>query len=259
MHHLKASFSWNHPYQFFSIPPDLPRPHVLQFSSVVCINLVYPDVYERFLSLLNVVNVNLGFILSISCIMDTNFYGRLLFATIGPLVVLGALAVTYSTASARNRRSPAGIQAAKHKHLAVVPFVAFIVYSSVSFAIFRTFVCETLDNGVSYLRADYSLSCSTATHAAMKVYGGVMVAVYPIGIPAVFAWCLFPNRRDLVGAPGEPAAAARDAVDHLQPMRDLWGPYKPHRYYYDVVEYGRRIALTTCGLHLSRQCGTGGA
>ncbi|CAM9198462.1 unnamed protein product [Ectocarpus sp. 12 AP-2014] len=217
---------------------------VTQFSSVV--NVVYPDVYERFLSVLNVVNLNLGFILSVSCIVDTNFYGRLVLATIGPLVMIGALAVAYTVARSRNRLSPAGLQAAKSKHLSIMLFVMFVLYSSVSFNIFQTFVCDTLDTGVAYLRADYSLTCHTGTHTAMRVYAGFFILVYPVGIPAFYAWWLLSNRRDLVkvGANGNNFVGGAPTLEHLQPMRDLWAPYKPRRYYFEVLECGRRIALT---------------
>ncbi|CAN0451277.1 unnamed protein product, partial [Ascophyllum nodosum] len=30
----------------------------------------------------------------------------------------------------------------------------------------------------------------------------------------------------------------------LEAIKDLWTPYKPSRYYYEVIECGRRIALT---------------
>lgn len=209
------------------------------------VNVVYPAVYERFLSVLNVVNFNLGFILSVSCIVDSNFYGRLIFGTICPLVVFGALAVTYTVSKSRNRHSPAGMQAAKSKHLSVTLFITFVLYSSVSFNIFQTFVCERLDTGVDYLRADYSLTCYTGVHKAMMVYAGLMIFVYPVGIPVVYAWWLLSNRHDLakVGAPDNFMERV-PKLDHLQPMRDLWAPYKPHRYYFEVVECGRRIALT---------------
>ncbi|CAM9670042.1 unnamed protein product, partial [Sphacelaria rigidula] len=222
---------------------------VTQFSSVV--NVMYPDVYERFLSTLNLVNLNLGFILSVSCIVDTNFYGRLLFVTIGPLVVLGLLRGTYAVSMSRNQGSETGIQAAKHKHMSIALLLAFFIYSSVSFTIFQTFVCETLDNGVEYLREDYSLTCSTGIHTAMQVYAGLMILVYPVGIPAFFGWWLVSNRHDLaiVGSTGN-ALDPRDALDHLQPMRDLWAPYKPHRYYYEVIECGRRIVLTGLAVFL---------
>ena len=223
--------------------------HTIQFSAVV--NVVYPDVYERFLSVIDAVNLNVGILLSRSCLVDINFYGRLLFATVGPLVVLGVLLATYNASRFRNRHSRIGLQAAKSKHLSIALFIMFIVYSPVSFAIFQTFVCEKLDDDVEYLRADYSLTCSTGIHAGMMAYAGLMILVYPVGIPAIYAWWLFSNRNDLakVGAPG---ASTRDTskLDHLQPMRDLWAPYKPHRYYYEVVECGRRIALTGLAVFL---------
>ncbi|CAN0093601.1 unnamed protein product, partial [Hapterophycus canaliculatus] len=220
---------------------------VTQFSSVV--NVVYPDVYESFLSVLNLVNVDLGFILSVACVVNTNFYGRLFFVTISPLFVFGALAATYAVSRSRNRHSPSGMQAAKSKHLSIALFIMFVVYSSVSFNIFQTFVCETLDDGVEYLRADYSLTCSTGVHTAMMVYAGLMILVYPVGIPAVYAWWLLSNRHDLVKV-GAPGARLVGALDHLQPMRDLWAPYKPRRFYFEVLECGRRIALTGLAVFL---------
>ncbi|CAB1120272.1 unnamed protein product [Ectocarpus sp. CCAP 1310/34] len=118
------------------------------------------------------------------------------------------------------------MQAAKSKHLPITAVIMFVVYSSGSFNIFQTFVCERLDTGVDYLGADYSLTCCTVVHKAMMVYAGPMIFVYPVGIPAFYAWV--------------------PKLDHLQSMRDLWAPYKPHRYYFEVVEVecGRRIVLT---------------
>lgn len=73
-----------------------------------------------------------------------------------------------------------------------------------------------------------------------------MILVYPIGIPAVFAWWLVSNRRDLTKI----GSGDSLGLDKLQPMRDLWAPYKPNRYYYEVVECGRRIVLTGLGVFL---------
>lgn len=208
-----------------------------QFASVV--DVEYPDVYEKFLSALNVVNFNLGFFFSYLCVLETNFYGRLFFSTLVPLAALGGLAGTYAVARRNNRHSHSGIEIATRKHLSIALFIVFAVYSSVSFTIFQTFVCETLDNEVEYLRADYSLTCTTSTHTAMEVYAGLMVVVYPLGIPAVFAWWLVSKRHEL-----KARAETSPAVDSLEPMKDLWEPYKPKRYYYEVVECGRRIVLT---------------
>lgn len=106
-----------------------------QFTTVV--DVVYPDIFEKFLVALNLVNFDLGLVPSVSCLVNINFYGRLLFATISPLVVLGALGLTYTVARSRNRHSPAGLHAVRSKHLSVALFVLFIVYSSVSFIVFQ--------------------------------------------------------------------------------------------------------------------------
>ncbi|MEP6125593.1 MAG: hypothetical protein ABJ244_04805, partial [Marinobacter sp.] len=70
-----------------------------------------------------------------------------------------------------------------------------------------------------------------------KAYAILMVCVYPIGLPVILAWWLLRNRVDL-------KKANRTANQHLESFSGIWGPYRPSRYYYEVVESGRRIALT---------------
>lgn len=65
----------------------------------------FPGAYNEFLAVIDLVNLDLGFILSLACIYDTNFYDRLLMATLGPVVVLLVLGCTYLVARRRNRGS----------------------------------------------------------------------------------------------------------------------------------------------------------
>ena len=169
--------------------------------------------------------------------MRTNFYDKLLMSTISPIVILTVLAATYSVAKKRNLRSEVAMREVQYKHVSAALFLAFLVYSSVSLTIFQTFVCHDLDDDWSYLRADYSLRCMTGTYAKYRAYAIAMVFVYPIGVPAILAWWLLRNRTDL-------KKATRTTMEHLQPFSGIWGPYKPSRYFYEVVECGRRIALT---------------
>lgn len=212
-------------------------PTPLQFQEITGVQ--YPALYEDFLSILDLVNLNIGFILSLSCVLCTDHYERLLFATLGPIFVLSCLMVLHAMAMERNSHSPAAERKVKRKFLAVATFIVFFVYSSASHTIFQTFVCETLDDDKEYLRADYSLECTTTRHKIFEAYAAVMVAIYPIGIPAFFSWWFFKNRHVLTD-PSHPLLSS----DEITALRDLWDPYKPHRFYYEIVEYVRRIALT---------------
>ncbi|CAM9839404.1 unnamed protein product, partial [Laminaria digitata] len=118
---------------------------------------VYPDMYKNFVSKLSLINFDLGILLSYACIFDTNFYDRLLFATIAPPAMLLLLAGSYLVGKKRNCRSESAMHTVLHKHQSAALYLALFVYSSVSYTIFQTFTCEQLDDGNSYLRADYSL------------------------------------------------------------------------------------------------------
>ena len=199
-----------------------------------------------FISKLAFANVDVSFVLSTFCIVRTNFYQRLLLATVGPIVLLLALASTYAVAKRRNRNSEGAALTVKHKHLSTVIFVTFFLYSYVSFTIFHTFVCDTVDDDgkYRYLRADLSIRCTTPKYKAFKLYAMVMVAFYPIGIPVVFGWWLVRNRQDL-------KHIGRETMVQLKPFRGLWSSYRPSRYYYEIVEYGRRVMLTGAAVFIA--------
>ena len=207
----------------------------VQFSAIA--GNVYPEGYTNFVAKLTPVNFDVGLFLSYSCILTTDFYDRLVISTITPIIMLLALAGSYLIGKKRNSGSEEAIQVVQHRHQSAALFLLFLVYSSVSYTIFQTFACDDLVDGKSYLRADYSLECSISRHNAHKAYARVMACVYPVGIPVVFAFCLARHRHDLV-------KPNRDGIPHLEPLNSLWAAYRPSRYYFEVVECGRRISLT---------------
>ncbi|CAM9652482.1 unnamed protein product, partial [Laminaria digitata] len=198
---------------------------------------VYPELYQTFVSKINPINLDLNFVFSYSCLVTNDFYDHLIFATITPLLVLVVLVGSYFIGKKRNSCSESAMREVRHKHQAAVLYVAFLVYSTVSHRIFQTFGCDELDNGETYLRADYRLHCLTSRHTSYKMYAFIMVGVYPIGIAAAFAGLLVWHRRDLV-------QPDRGEMLHLKPLNGVWAAYKPSRYYYEAVECGRRVALT---------------
>ena len=83
-----------------------------------------------------------------------------------------------------------------------------------------------------------------------------MVGVYPIGIPAMYFYVLFRQRKKLnpdhpvlgikPGYPGFEAAVRvwRSKDMELQSTVFLWGSYEPRVYWYETVEMLRKMLLT---------------
>ena len=201
-------------------------------------SVTYPDVYNAFLKYVNVVNLNLGWMLSAGCLVDTDFYDNLVVATIVPLVIFGVLAASHKVASRRNCDRQTRVRI-NNRHASAVFWVSFLVYASVSAAVFQTFACVDFDNGLSYLRADHSIQCYSTKHTLFRVYAGVMGVVYPFGIPFCYAIVLYRGRTALKDTVARETITPDDGV-----ARDLWVAYKPEVYFYEVVECARRVVLS---------------
>ncbi|CAM9721447.1 unnamed protein product, partial [Laminaria digitata] len=201
-------------------------------------NVIYPGVYQTFLSGLDIINFDVGFLVSAGCLWSgIDFHDRRLAGTIWPMLVLGLLATTYAIALRKNSASSDRVrEKIRTKHLSAVIFVLFLGYSSVSSTVFRMFACDSLDDGKLYLRTDYRILFTDAKHRALQVYAVFMITVYPIGMPLLFA-VLLDRHYDALSVTGADKAAA-------QSIASLWAPYRPSRFYYEIVEYGRRIMLT---------------
>eukprot|EP00904_Undaria_pinnatifida_P004259 jgi/Undpi1/13834/HiC_scaffold_9.g03485.m1 len=209
-----------------------------QFASVA--NVTYPGLYQDLLNGLDVFNFDLGWVLSADCIFDIDFHDRLLVSTISPITALLFLACTYATATHINHGKPESLQNIRNKHVSMVLLLTFLVYSSVSATLFKTFACEELDDDKQYLRSDYRIECNSSKHKGFQVYAGCMIVLYTVGIPALYLGLLFRDRDVLRIKEADREGPPRSRVTSTS---DLWKPYKPSVFYYEVIECGRRILL----------------
>ena len=212
-----------------------------QFSAIA--GYVYPEEYETFLSYFSFTSFDIGALMTYSCLFSPDFYERLLLSTIAPPIVLAMLGGAYYVAKRKQRPSRRQLLAVRGNFLSAALFFVFFVYSSVSYKILQTFLCDPLDDGEVYLQADYSLTCTTKRHKVYTLYASVMVAVYPIGIPVFFSWWLLRNREHL-------KRPDRGTIAHLRPLSAIWSTYTPSRYYFEVIECCRRLILTMSSVFL---------
>lgn len=208
-----------------------------KFSEVA--SVAYPKVYDSFLEYIDVFNLNLGWVLSAGCLVNTDFVFDLLVCTIGPLIVAFLVLVLYKVT---RKRCPVEDGEARirlyNSHGAILFCVSVVVYPTASSIVFQSFACDDLDTGKSYLRADHSLECYTAKHKIIMAYAGIMIVVYPFGIPFFYALILYRHRGTLK------SVERREAAGGIAVFRDLWKPYKPDMFWYEVLECVRRIVLS---------------
>ena len=205
-------------------------------------NVRYSAVYQRFLDGVNILNIDITKVLSMGCIIDLDFHHRLFISTLGPAAVLTVLGAMYAVYRRIYRPSYYDFVVAvreedNHRYVSVVLLLTFLMYSPVSSTLFQMFSCDELDGGKSYLRADYRIDCNSPAHRSLQVYAACMMLVYTAGIPILYGILLFRNRKALI----EKSTRQEDAA--IKSIYSLWKQYKPHRFYYELIECARRILL----------------
>ena len=88
---------------------------------------------------------------------------------------------------------------------------------------------RSFEDGGSYLKADYSIDCNGDDRGFMVAWATLSIAVYALGIPALYAFMLF-RQRSILNPPGllpHEAAALRVGHPDVQDTLLLWGSYDP--------------------------------
>lgn len=205
-------------------------------------NVTYPGVYHTFLGVVEIFNFDLSWIIPAECITDVNFHHRLVFSTQGPLFALTILGAMYVITRRRGPAFHGGSMTRTRddidqSYLSTVLMLTFLVYSTVTSKLFQMFACDKLDDGRIYLRADYQIDCNSPAHKRFQIYAAWMIVVYTVGIPLLYGILLFRKRQVLV----DERVRQEDKV--AKSMSNLWELYTPNRYYYELIECGRRIIL----------------
>ena len=118
--------------------------------------------------------------------------------------------------------------------------VIFICLTSVSRAIFSTWVCEQYEVSpgkmISFLVKDLSVECYSEKHYTTVAVALAMLLLWPVGMLALFGGVLFYNRKDLRA--GEPRNTCAKAASFLT------SGYRNEYFYWETVELGRRLLVS---------------
>ncbi len=189
--------------------------------------------------------------LSMGCVFAADFWTSLLVYTLYPAlgISLMCLAAGLLVRPLWPRQLPSAV--AEVTWLALQ--LCFVIYPGVSATVIRAFLYDKLprfiDDAQPYyaLRADYSIDFDSAASRRWRIYAGVMVVVYPIGVVLFFLGSVLffehtMRRRAQRRAIGETQLRVARAISFL-PL--------PYTYsWWECYELLRKLALTSLYLLL---------
>ena len=113
---------------------------------------------------------------------------------------------------------------------ALVPTVASRIFSSFSCAVFG--YDDATGATRAFLAADYAIECHTDEHGSLRGLAGGLIVLWPVGVPALFAWLLYVAHHS--GKASGPLPSA---------VRFLHDEYEDAHRYWELVELGRKLLL----------------
>ena len=251
----------------------------------------YPGAFEGLVNGMSFIDLDFVRIVPMSCVFPYNFFNKLFGSTMFPLVLAAAI-LLFGKISSWLRTDKEKKRAAWTGAYSWFLLLTFMVFTSVSTTVLRFFNCVEYDsvdaNGrlktLRVLQADHGISCDSPSYKKWSVYAGIMVFIYPVGIPLLYFAELWYHRKAInpevaagyavinpdVSAGAPPAADAppdgdappagltimtekdvqelkikrRSEDKSIQHLEFLFRDYEPRTYLFIVFECVRRLALT---------------
>ena len=163
-------------------PPDELRP-VGRLHRVGRLHVWVPAVTDlTSLRFFNVLQLDFVGLLPISCSVLLDYDDMLMIQTLGYLGILVAMMFVGTILQEYVPR----YRTAGAKIMDAAFFIIFIIYPSMCSKVLKAGGITERADGSKWLRADLSLDYEGEKHTAFKLFAGVMILVYPLGVPALY-------------------------------------------------------------------------
>jgi hypothetical protein len=192
--------------------------------------LTFPSLYLDFLAAFSFVNFNLFELFQLQCAFGGIDFDRRMYVLSSLMFGLELAVVDIARAQRRQAR---GQGATLSTVLNGLNILIFLLYPSVSSMLFQVHNCRRVD-GVSYLHADYSITCDSPGHRHAEIYSIVLIVLVAIGIPALYLRLLFPHKHDIL-------SGGNESPRHLD---FLHSDYKPRFWFWEVVVITLKLLMT---------------
>ena len=121
------------------------------------------------------------------------------------------------------------------------------------------FKLQTNDTWLHY--ADLAVNCESARFLSAKTVALIMIFVYPLGVPSLYAFLLFRARRQInpLGCDALQAMRVRNELSVANPeqraLEFLYSSYRPGAYGFEVFESFRRVTITGLIRYVAKNSG----
>lgn len=117
--------------------------------------------------------------------------------------------------------------------------ITFVLVPSRATQIFQVFKCDAFEYSANevkrFLNDDLSVDCNTPSYAALRTSGLILVFVWPMGVPILYALLLWVCRKSIQS--GQLTTMSR-ATEFL------YDDYRTNLYWWEPLEMCRKLVLT---------------
>jgi hypothetical protein len=134
--------------------------------------------------------------MDLDCIFPSTFHDKLVTMTVAPFVFLAVVFLLFKGFQFHLNRQDEDVSNLQAKSISAAIIFLLTMYPIVSTIVIQTFVYDSrLDDGKSYLKADYAVEKMDDVHSFYVAYAYGMFFVYCLGMPLVFGICLQFNQK----------------------------------------------------------------
>ena len=141
---------------------------------------------------------------SFNCFFRSSYFERLLVVTLAPFAVVALTAGPYwlfERYRGKFRNEADRREVTSRISFCVMIFIYFIL-PSISTFVLTYFSCSRFADdgtrrGLVVVTSELTIKCTNRRYRTWRVYAGIMIGIWPVGVPLVFATLLWANRAKL--------------------------------------------------------------
>ena len=209
----------------------------------------FPAQFDGLLAVLSVFDFDVYAALGIPCQnKHYDFIDRMIYVTAAPIILCVIVALAHAAIS--NMKND------KHSFYYALWFISFFTLANSSTILVEFWQCREFfvpapessnydddKSTASYLLSDLSVDCNGERYAQYTVYAILMLFIYPIGLPLLYAFFIWDKKALL----GDPIAMQRQVSRRYPKVGHiifLFEGYSSRYYWYELADTLRRLCLT---------------